>query len=199
MSVFWLYFQMGWEHILDPNGYDHFLFLLALCTLYSFRDLKKVALLATAFTLGHTLTLILSTLKIIHFNTSVIEFLIPLTIMLTACANLYKSRHSSPNFIPRKKTNYAGYTLTGIFGLVHGMGFSNYLKSLLGKSENIAGELLAFNLGIEIAQLLVVLGFLILSALVVRMLGIKQRDWSIGISSGIIALAAVLTKEAAFW
>src|SRR5690606_17303442 len=131
MSQFWLYFDLGLNHILDTNGYDHILFVLALCSVYVPRDWRKILILVTAFTIGHSVTLALSSLKIVLINTSWIEFLIPVTIFITALVNLFKRR--LPYQTQKVQVNYL-FAL--FFGLIHGFGFSNYLRSLLGRSEN---------------------------------------------------------------
>src|SRR6185436_8951946 len=95
MSEFQLYFGLGKDHILDyANGYDHILFVLALCAVYSVRDWKKILILVTAFTIGHSITLALATLQIITIKTQLVEFLIPLTIFITACSNLFRKEES---------------------------------------------------------------------------------------------------------
>ncbi|MGB3586189.1 MAG: HupE/UreJ family protein, partial [Tunicatimonas sp.] len=151
MSTFSLYFNLGLTHILDILGYDHILFVVALCALYMLRDWRKVLILITAFTIGHSITLALATLNIIQVNVALIEFLIPVTIFITAVSNILRSQKNvSPS---RVQLNYA-YAL--FFGLIHGMGFSNYLRSLLGKEEDITVPLLAFNLGLELGQIVIV-------------------------------------------
>ena len=166
MSEFKIYFIEGREHILDyKNGYDHILFVVALCALYIFRDWKRVLVLVTAFTIGHSITLALSTLNLIKVNVELIEFLIPLTIFITAFSNLFKNEESIGD--RAIQINY-GYAL--IFGLIHGMGFSNYLKSILGRDRSIVSQLLAFNLGLEFGQIIVVVIFMTLCFLLVDLL-----------------------------
>src|SRR6187551_1859470 len=129
MSEFQVYFQEGREHILDWKfGYDHILFVIALSALYLLRDWKKVLILVTAFTIGHSVTLALAALDIIPVNEKLVEFLIPTTIFITAASNLFKNEETigQRNF----HINYA-YGL--LFGLIHGMGFSNYFRTILGK------------------------------------------------------------------
>src|ERR1044072_6461313 len=141
MSEFQLYFGLGKDHILDyANGYDHILFVVALCVLYSLRDWKQVLVLVTAFTIGHSITLALSTLQIITVKAALIEFLIPLTIFITAGSNLYKGEESLG-----ERTVQINYVYAAFFGLIHGLGFSNYLRGILGRDERIISQLLAFN------------------------------------------------------
>ncbi|HMI66579.1 MAG TPA: HupE/UreJ family protein [Cyclobacteriaceae bacterium] len=195
MNDFSLYFGLGKDHILDyVNGYDHILFVVALGAIYLVRDWKRILILITAFTIGHSITLALATLRIISVKTNLIEFLIPLTIFITAFSNLFRNEES----IPRQpiQTNYA---LALFFGLVHGMGFSNYLRAILGKSEHIASPLLAFNIGLEFGQIIVVLLFLAASFILVDLIGVSRRDWKMVLSSAIAGIALILVKDRIFW
>ena len=171
MDTFKLYFQLGMEHILDIRGYDHILFVVALTTIYLIKDWKRVLILVTAFTIGHSITLALATLHIIKFNSDLVEFLIPVTIFLTALANLLRKRAEQSS-----KKIQLNYWLALFFGLIHGMGFSNYLRSLLGSDTTIFTQLLAFNLGLEIGQIIIVLSFMVLSFLFVDIIGVTRRD-----------------------
>ncbi|MEM6523119.1 MAG: HupE/UreJ family protein [Bacteroidota bacterium] len=194
MSEFSLYFQLGMEHILDTNGYDHILFVIALCAIYVISDWKKVLILITAFTVGHSITLALATLNVIKFNSSLIEFLIPLTILLTAISNLFKKDNG---FRTRKiQTNYL---LAVVFGLIHGLGFSNFLRSILGKDKSIFTQLLAFNIGLEIGQIIIVAIFLVASLILVDIFGVKRRDWKMIISSAVGGIALMLLFENKYW
>ena len=152
MGDFALYFGLGKDHILDyVNGYDHILFVVALSAIYLLRDWKRILILVTAFTIGHSITLALATLQIISVKTQLVEFLIPLTIFVTAFSNLFRKEENIS-----AKGIQTNYFFALFFGLIHGMGFSNYLRAILGKSQNIASPLLAFNLGLEFGQVIVV-------------------------------------------
>ena len=188
MQDFSLYFELGWQHILDWQGYDHILFILALCGIYTTSDWKKVLILVTAFTVGHSITLALSVLNFISINTALIEFLIPLTILITAVSNLINKRQK-PKSIKLK------YFLALCFGLIHGLGFSNYLKSLLGKTTSIVWELLAFNIGLEFGQILIVFGALLVSFVLVSIVKIKRWDWTFFLSSAIFGISFVMAAE----
>ena len=194
MSEFRLYFQLGMEHILDTRGYDHILFVIALCAIYVISDWKKVLILITAFTVGHSITLALATLKVINFNTELIEFLIPLTILLTAISNLFKKDTSFK--VSKIQTNYV---LAIFFGLIHGLGFSNFLRSILGKDKSIITQLLAFNIGLEIGQIIIVAIFLVATLILVDLFGVKRRDWKMIISSAVGGIALVLLFENKYW
>jgi len=188
MQDFSLYFELGRQHILDWRGYDHILFVMVLCGTYSLSEWKKVLILVTAFTLGHSVTLALSVLDFIQVNSALIEFLIPVTIVITAVSHI----------ISKKAQNKAikfKYFLALFFGLVHGMGFSNYLKGLLGNSSSITGELFAFNLGLEFGQILIVAGTLVLSFLLINLVKVKKWDWNFFLSSAIFGISFVMAVE----
>ncbi|MCA4896415.1 MAG: HupE/UreJ family protein [Cytophagales bacterium] len=191
MSEFSLYFGLGKDHILDyVNGYDHILFVLALCAVYLIRDWKKILILVTAFTIGHSITLALATLKIVTVNAQLIEFLIPLTIFITAVSNLFKKE-----VLSNEKGFQVNYLFAVFFGLIHGLGFSNYLRAILGKDQSILSQLLAFNLGLEFGQIIVVAIFLSFSFLLVDFLKVNRRDWKLVLSSAIAGIALILMKD----
>lgn len=194
MGEFRLYFELGMEHILDPRGYDHIMFVIALCTVFVFGDWKKVLILVTAFTIGHSITLGLATLNVIRVNTSLIEFLIPVTILLTAVSNIF----SRTNTIRRSKIQ-TNYILALFFGFIHGMGFSNYLRALLGKDESIFTQLFAFNIGLEAGQIIVVSFFLLITFIFIDIFRISRRDWRLVISSAIIGIAFTMMADNKFW
>jgi hypothetical protein len=191
MSQFRLYFGLGMDHILDyANGYDHIIFVVALCAVYLTREWKQILILVTAFTIGHSITLALSTLRIISVDTELIEFLIPLTIFITAFSNLFKKESGLSN--SRIQINYL---FAGFFGLIHGLGFSSYLRSILGKEENILTPLLAFNLGLELGQIIIVALFMTVAFILVDLFALNRRDWKMVISSAIAGMALVLMNE----
>lgn len=195
MSEFELYFGLGKDHILDyANGYDHILFVIALCVLFSIRDWKRVLILITAFTLAHSVTLALATLDIISVKVELIEFLIPVTILITAVSNIFKKEEVLS--IMGLRLNYA---YAAFFGLIHGLGFSNYLKSILGRDESIITQLLAFNIGLEFGQIVIVSIFLITGFILVDLFGVNRRDWKLVISSAVAGIALILIKENVYW
>jgi|SRR5688572_10655582 hypothetical protein len=194
MSEFELYFELGKDHILDyKNGYDHILFVVSLCSVYLIRDWKKILILVTAFTIGHSITLGLATLQIISVNQNLIEFLIPLTILITAVSNIFRSTEVSD------RTTYINYGYALFFGLIHGMGFSNYLRSILGNDRSIATQLFAFNMGLELGQIIIVAIFLFIAFILVDLFTVNRRDWKIVISSLIAGMALLLVKDTWLW
>jgi hypothetical protein len=191
MSEFQAYLSLGFDHITDPNGYDHILFVIALCAIYAFRDWKKVLVLVTAFTLGHSITLALATLKLITYSSDLIELLIPITIFITALSNF------SENSLEEPKSPKLRYILAASFGLIHGMGFSNYLRSLLGEQESIIMPLFSFNVGLELGQLFIVAMALAIASFFIEIVKIKRLTWN-HLISGIVAgmaLSLILNNE----
>lgn len=193
MNTFELYFKLGLQHILDIQGYDHILFVLALCAVFTGRDWKKILILVTAFTIGHSLTLALATFKIVNVRSDVIEFLIPVTIAITAFMTILKPRPTTGRGVQ------LNYFFALFFGLIHGLGFSNYLRELLGKEASIWQPLLAFNLGLEAGQLVIVGAFLLLTSILVGIAGVNKRDWALVVSAMVLGVALVLMLETKFW
>ena len=152
------YFKLGWEHIISKDALDHQLFIAALVAIYLMKDWKQVLILVTAFTIGHSLTLALSVLDVIRFNSKWVEFLIPLTIVITAVSNLFQKKFTA-------KSIRINYFLALFFGLVHGMGFANSIRFMLASDQSIGWSLLGFNIGLEVGQIVVVTVLLILAAI----------------------------------
>lgn len=192
MNSFELYFKLGLQHILDVNGFDHILFILALCAIYVVRDWAKILILVTAFTIGHSLTLALATFNVIQVRSDVIEFLIPVTIAITALATLFKPKPSSGKGVQ------VNYLFAVFFGLIHGLGFSNYLKELLGKEASVWQPLLAFNVGLEAGQIVIVTAFLILTSLL-SLGGVNRKEWTLIVSAFVLGVACMLMLETKFW
>jgi HupE / UreJ protein len=204
MSEFLAYLELGFRHIADINGYDHILFVVALCAMYRAQDWKRLLWLVTAFTLGHSVTLALSTLNLLTLPSSLVEFLIPITIFLTAAFNIATLQVSNGVFSANESTakhqqERIKYAIAAAFGLIHGMGFSSYLKSLLGRNQNIAAQLLAFNLGLEIGQILIVSTTLALTWLMMRVVGMARRDWALVLSGAAAGVAATLMLKNVPW
>ena len=189
MNDFRLYFEIGYKHIADLRGIDHILFVMALCLRYQFADWKKILVLVTAFTIGHSVTLALSVFNILQYSVKWIEFLIPVTIVITALSNLFVKKFAFKSRFPLI------YFFALFFGLVHGLGFSSYLKSLLGKGENVVWPLFSFNVGLEAGQLLIVTAVLLISFIFVSILKTNRREYLLYISGGIFALALQMALE----
>ena len=188
MNEFEAYYQIGLRHILDIHAYDHLLFIIVLCAIYQVDEIKNVLILVTAFTVGHSITLALAVLDIIKIDSALVEFLIPVTILLTALSNIFLKTHAN-------QVSIRNYFIAAIFGLIHGLGFSNFLKSTLGKDESIVTQLFAFNIGLEVGQLIVVAIVLASSFLLINIFGVARRDWRLVISAAAGGIALVLILE----
>lgn len=195
MSEFWVYFQIGLQHVLDIHAYDHVLFLMALAVPFTFKDWQRILVLVSLFTIGHTTALLLSVYEIIVIKVNVVEFLIPITILLTAVYNLFTAGKTS-----KKESLNLVFFITLFFGIVHGLGFSNYFKTLLGGSANAKlVPLLEFALGIEVAQIAVVGVVLILAYIFQTFFRFSKRDWVLTASAFIIGVVVPLIVENEFW
>lgn len=192
MSDFQLYLTEGFRHISDLGAYDHILFIAALCAIYRFSDWKKLLILVTAFTVGHSVTLALATLKIVSFPSDVIEFLIPVTIAVTCLFNFFSPANGRNS---KTQPMIYRYVAAALFGLIHGLGFSNFLRSMLGKEENITLPLLAFNIGLEIGQLVIVFTVLLLSAVFTNFLSVKYREWNLILSGIVLGISITLIQK----
>ncbi|MEC7858637.1 MAG: HupE/UreJ family protein [Bacteroidota bacterium] len=192
MEEFKIWFSVGFDHILNIQALDHILFILALVVIYKPSRIKQIVLLITAFTVGHSITLIISALELISYDQKIIEFAIPLTIVITSINNIISRKQE------QSKSVGLNYFIALVFGLIHGLGFANYLKALLFKG-NIILELFSFNVGIEVAQLVVVSVFLIISYLGSNYLFRKRENWVLFVSSAIFGISLMLTLNAKFW
>ncbi len=194
MQPFHLYLRLGFEHISDLAGFDHILFLVALCAVYRIEQWRKITILVTAFTVGHSVTLALSSLGVVTIPSDVIEFLIPTTILLTALHNVMA--RPSNETAPAMWRNYA---MALFFGFIHGMGFSNFFRALLMGKGSIFVPLLGFNIGLEIGQLLIVAIIMGASFLVLNVVGARHRDWNVFVSGAAAGISLVLMAETKFW
>ncbi|MEM9546331.1 MAG: HupE/UreJ family protein [Bacteroidota bacterium] len=165
------YIQLGIDHILDPQGLDHLYFIVSFCLLYSFKDVRKIVGLVTAFTVGHCITLALAVLDVITVNPSFVEKLIPITILISCFLNYWNLLRETDYKTPK---GFSIYFVILFFGLIHGLGFSNFLSSMLFDGESIVTPLLGFNIGIEVAQLIIVFAVLIFLSVSDRFIGKKK-------------------------
>jgi len=199
MSAFTTYLEVGFRHIWSAQATDHLTFLLALCAPFVLADWRRVVALVTSFTIGHSLTLALATLGLVTVNKDVIEALIPVTIILTALVNMMQAGRAEarPSRRPAPVVWAAPNALAAAFGLIHGLGFSNYLRALLGVKSRPVAELLSFNLGVELGQLLVVSVILLLGFVLLRIVGVARRDWVLTVSGAALGVATLLLLQMA--
>ena len=193
MEDFVLYFKMGLNHVLDFSAYDHILFLIVLAVVFNNFQWRKVIWLVTLFTIGHSITLALSAYEILKIKVDIIEFLIPLTIFITGIINIINSKKES------KKKGNINLLLALLFGLIHGLGFSNYFRMMVGKEEDKLFPLVEFALGIELAQVIIVIGILILGMLLKNFLRVDRRDWVLVCSSIVIGFSIQMMIDRVFW
>ncbi len=189
MNDFSLWFTEGLWHIADLKAYDHILFLLVLFSGFALKDWKKTLALVTAFTIGHCITLALSVLELVKVKTALVEFLIPCTILLTALVNLMSIKRGG------NKNILTHIVMVIFFGLIHGLGFSVLLKSLLGKATDITLPLLYFNLGLEAGQILIIGVISIITLLLTKLLSITSHTWRSFISSAAFGVAFIMAME----
>ena len=195
MSEFWIYFNTGLRHVLDINAYDHVLFLIALTIPYAFKDWQRVLLLVTLFTVGHTMALLLSVYGFVQIKVNLVEFLIPITILITAVFHLFTAGKNS-----KKESISFIAVVTLFFGIIHGLGFSNYFNTILpGNASAKLIPLLEFALGIEAAQVIVVLIVLILSYIVQTVFRFSKRDWTLVMSAFVIGVVIPMVIESEIW
>ena len=181
MTEFFLYLKLGLTHVLDWQAYDHVLFLIVLVAAYNFSNWKRIIILVSLFTLGHTFSLLLANFNMVLVSSKWIEFLIPVTILITSIYNLGASGKNN-----RSEKVGLFYVITLFFGLIHGFGFATYFKMISGGNEIL--PLLEFALGVEIAQIIVVGAVLILNFIFQTIFRFSKRDWVLVISSIVIGV-----------
>lgn len=188
MQDFILYLKLGWEHIISLDALDHQLFVLVLMAIYVFKDWKKILWVVTAFTIGHSITLVLSAFDILRAPAKWIEFLIPLTIVITALDNILM-RNKPQNLMQ------VNYFFALFFGLIHGMGFANTARMMMSKEQSIIVPLLGFNIGLEVGQIAVVSVIMILHFVMLTLFRINKKEWVMFVSSAVFALALKMALE----
>jgi hypothetical protein len=193
LENFWFNVEYGINHVLDINAYDHVLFLIVLSIPYVFKDWKRVFLLVSMFTLGHTLSLVLAAYSVVTVNATMVEFLIPITILVVALFNVFTSGKGAQ----REKVGVL-FLSTLFFGLVHGLGFAREFKMLLGDTDNKLVLLLEFALGIELAQVIIVFVVLFLGYIVQTIFRLTKRDWIMVISAIVVGLVIPMILNSDF-
>ncbi|MCW2120441.1 HupE/UreJ family protein [Flavobacterium sp. 7A] len=195
MSEFLIYFQLGLKHILNVYSYDHVLFLIGLAVPYSFKDWQRILVLVTMFTIGHSMALLLVIFGIVAIKVSVVEMLIPITILIVALFNLFTAGKTN-----KKESINLIFFVTLFFGIIHGLGFSSYFKAILpGGTVSKLLPLAEFSLGIEAAQLVIIVVTLILSYIVQTFFRFSKRDWTLVMSAFIIGVVIPLIVANKIW
>lgn len=190
---FWFNVQYGINHVLDINAYDHVLFLIALTLPYVFKDWKRVLFLVSTFTLGHTLSLVLAAYNLVKVDSAIVEFLIPITILVVALFNVFTAGKGAP----KNKIGILFFS-TLFFGLIHGLGFAREFRLMAGRSNNKLELLLEFALGIEISQIIIVFMVLFLGYLVQTLFRFSKRDWVMVISAMVVGMVIPMILKSDF-
>ena len=193
MDAFILYFKMGFYHVLDFSAFDHILFLIVLAVVFNFKQKRKVAWLVTLFTIGHSITLGLSAFGVVKVSTKLIEFLIPVTILITGFMNVFRAKKTASG------SESINLIFALFFGLIHGLGFSTYFKMMVSKGEDKIVPLLEFALGIEVSQIIIVFGILVLGAFLDFFTRVSKRDWILVASSIVIGISFQMMLERIYW
>ena len=180
MNEFFTFADLGFHHIVDPKAFDHLLFIVTLCAAYRWDEWRKMLILITAFTIGHSLTLVLSGLNWLRVPSDWVELLIPVTIVLTSLYNVASRRTAEAGTFTRSVS--LNYAMALFFGLIHGMGFANFFRALMGEDGGIVWPLFSFNVGIEIGQIAIVTVFFSLYYGLAQWLKMPHRDWNFYVS-----------------
>lgn len=205
MTNFIFYLQQGLNHISDLGAYDHILFIVSLAAIYSIKQWKPLLLLVTAFTIGHSVALALATFEIVNINSALVEFLIPVSIILTCIWNLVQLHYTKNRRVEEQKKVFhvehfskTSYSIVIFFGLIHGLGFSNFLRFMLASDETIFTPLLAFNLGLEFGQILILTITLVINFVFLDLLKVSQKTWASIVSISVILISIPIAKDTAF-
>ncbi|HEY0356369.1 MAG TPA: HupE/UreJ family protein [Flavisolibacter sp.] len=188
MQDFGFYFRFGWDHIIDNGALDHIFFIAALAAIYMLKDWKQVLILVTAFTVGHAITMILSSKNMVDINSEWVEFLIPCTIMVTGITNLFQKTFTH-------RAIRINYFLALFFGLIHGLAYANLIKFMITDDQSFIWTWFSFSVGLEAGQILVVFLILLLAQLFVAVLKINRRYWVMIVSIPVIAFALKMALE----
>ena len=194
LENFWFNVEYGMNHVLDINAYDHVLFLIVLTIPYLFKDWKRVLILVSVFTLGHTLSLALAAYGAITISASLVEFLITLTILIVALFNVFTAGKGA-----KKEKIGVLFISTLFFGLIHGLGFGREFKMFIGSTESKLMPLIEFALGIEIAQVIIVFVVLFLGFVFQTVFRFSKRDWIMVVSSVVVGLVIPMLLNNKIW
>lgn len=187
METFWFYFNLGFDHVLDVGGLDHFYFLVALSLPFAFKNWRRLLLWVSLFTLGHSLSLLVTHFEWLKIDAAWVEFLIPITICITCLSILVQKKHSHLKGVWIN-------LITLFFGLIHGFGFGRYFKMIASEGEAILG-LLEFAIGVEFAQILIVIFVLFMNWIALGLLKIQALKWQLIIASMVLSQAILMTSN----
>jgi uncharacterized BrkB/YihY/UPF0761 family membrane protein len=193
-SQFKMYFHLGFEHIIALDAQDHIIFVVALMAIYQLKDWRRILILVTAFTLGHSITLAISGLGYFTGDPKIVETLIAFSILVAALVNLGQ-RLPRANQRASMQERFLRYGIAFCFGLVHGLGFARQFKSISGGISDLLFKLLAFNIGLEVGQIVIVLLILLLSFLFTRHLQKREHDWNVLLSGAALGISLFLILQ----
>lgn len=182
LNTIWNNIEQGINHVLDINAYGHILFIIVLTLPYAFKDWKRVLWLITVITIAFAISLVLSIFNVVHIKTSIVRFLIPVTILIASIFNVFTAGKG-----PHKGKLGVLFFTALFFGLIHGLGSAGEFKMLIG-SHNTFVFLLEFVLGIEIGQIIIVFLVLFLGYLAQTLFRFSKRDWVMVISAVVVGL-----------
>jgi hypothetical protein len=191
LDIFLSYLKLGFQHIVDINGFDHLLFVITLCAVYQLKEWRKIVIVITAFTLGHSITLVLASLKIIIPNRHIIELLIPLTILISAVFNLIAEKYEL-----KSAKLWVKYAFALFFGLIHGMSFSSFFTDIMGDATGIVLPLFSFNVGIEVGQFFVISLYYFLIYLIYKLFktSYKRFAWFFSVLGIIVSIVLIYKR-----
>ena len=189
MEILRFYLDLGFWHVIDWDGLDHLYFIVSLALPFGFKESRKLLLLITIFTLGHTFSLAANFYGNLFLHSYWIELLIPITIAISTASLLLPKR-----YIIVSKEGFLLPLVTLFFGIIHGLGFGRYF-SMLTLEEAVGFSLFSFALGVELAQGVLVIGTLCLSFLFLKIINISKTVWEIAIGSLILVLALAMIFE----
>ena len=195
MSDFWIYFTLGLKHLYNINAYTDVLFLLALTVPYEFKSWKRVLILVSLFTAGHTLALMLSVFNIVTIKVSIVAFIISILILITALYNIISAGKSS-----KKDSIVFIAIITAIVGIIHGLGFSNYFNSIVsGKPTDKLLPLFESAFGFGVSQIIVITAALLLAYVVQTLFKFTKRDWILIVSAFVLGVVIPMIIRSEIW
>ena len=195
MSDFWIHFSSGLKHLCNLQAYKDVLFLLVLTVPYEFKSWKRILILVSLLTAGHTLTLMLSVFNVITIKVSIVAFIIPIIILITALYSIISTGKSS-----KKDSIIFIAIVTSLFGIIHGLGFANYFNShITGKPTDKLLPLFESSLGFCVSQILTITLALLLGYVVQTLLKFSKRDWLLIVSSFVIGIVIPMIIRSEIW
>ena len=189
IDILWVYTKLGFWHVIDWEGLDHFYFIITLAMPFTFLRIRKLIWWVTLFTLGHTLSLIGNFYFELYVSSYWIELLIPITIALNAITLFFPKKFS-------RMINKAYFPplVTVLFGVIHGLGFGRYFNMLIPE-DDVSLSLFSFAIGVEFAQIAIVIGILLISFIVTQVFKQSKERWEFLVGAMILSQALTMIFE----